>query len=154
MSYEYMTGMGATTLLERMRQIGERRDAEACGGVACSSGWTREVVEQDPDDFLSFANREREMRDRDCTMQCVEGGAFYYCCPPQIRMLSVLPGVMQSLNVTAAPEASVEDQEIPPPPVEEVSSFPWAAVSVVGILGLGAAGFAGYWFWWRKREEA
>jgi len=153
MSYEYMTGMG-TTLLERIRGMSERRDEEACGGASCDPGWTREVVEQDPDDYLSFANREREMRDRDCTMQCVEGGAFYYCCPPAFQTLTIAPGAVQMLAARLTPAAPTTEEQTPPPPVEEAGGFPWATVSILGILGLGAAGFAGYWFWWRKRDEA
>lgn len=182
MSYEYMQGFGALGAAGQQQSgsqqrtgPGRRQTAEhkalaqqACGGERCSDPPRRLMMNASaPDKERRLAHLEGQ----GCTVQCEENNFVFLCCPKEITPFgretrapagpeesspdfsdegitpSTFPGDEAELDSTMMDPALM-----PLEPVEEAGGFPWGT-AIVGLLLLGGAGFAGYWFLLRDKDE-
>lgn len=125
---------------ERMQEIREQIREQACSGIGCPEGTEREAIRPDYSDPTAALAVESEMRERGCTVQCMEDGISWYCCPQAIQQMTLMmPTELQiTPQETEAPPAQVA-------PVEQPAGFPWGVVAVLGILGIGIGGAVWYW---------
>jgi len=167
MSYEYMTGMSglgdltdmlsqlygkdsnsepsgrlfADRTASRRQRILQRTRENACGGIPCSEGSQRVSFRPDYSDPAAVTAHEAELRERGCSVQCVDANVSWYCCPTATQVISTMVLSPESLEV--AEPAPVPEETVAP--LEEPPGFPWGAVAVLGLLGLGIGGAVWYW---------
>jgi hypothetical protein len=171
MAYEYMTGMGAgetisaffgpaflkqatettssngVAAFRRLREGRQERIAaireQACSGVGCPDGTVREGVRPDYSDAVAALALENEMRERGCSLQCMEDGMSWYCCPQAIQQMTLMmPTELEVTPQETAETAAPAEEALP---AEQPGGFPWGAVAVLGVLGLGIGGAVWYW---------
>lgn len=118
----------------------EERIAAACGGETCSEpGMTRDATFRT--NTIRGAAAAERAEHRGCVPRCEEDNWAYLCCPSDDEGIVAEEAVVEAAVVTPA---------LPPP--DQGGGFPWG-VAILGVLLLGGAGFAGYWFLLRDKDE-
>ncbi|MHC4702350.1 MAG: hypothetical protein ACYTFQ_17420 [Planctomycetota bacterium] len=118
----------------------QERIATACGGETCSEpGMTQNAAARTT--TLRGAYSATQLEARGCTLRCEEDGWSYFCCPSDEEI------VVEEDVVT---DVVVPTTELAP--VDQGAGFPWG-VAILGVLVLGGAGFAGYWFLIRDKNS-
>lgn len=177
MSYEYMMGLGALGANGGGQRKGGqrgRRDPQkgkelwqtACGGGGCpDSSLNKKVAIKTS--LQNSAQKIAQATGAGCQLLCEEGDHAFLCCPPEFKLAGGQrrqgggQGPGEQGPGEQLPEEEIlleEDMDLMDPsvmpvlPPEEPSS-PWGAIAVLGILGLGVFGIAGYFLWWRDTDE-
>lgn len=124
----------------------ERIEGACGGGDICSEPLMRKRSAA-RSDTIRGQDRAEYLLGNGCEIACEEDGWTYFCCPSTQEHEDSL------LEEAAAEEAAaIEAAAALLPPPEPPAGFPWGA-AILGLLVLGGAGFAGYWFLIRDKDE-
>lgn len=136
----------------------------ACASTDCSDKKRMRIIGGQIRDADA---RVAHFENQGCSV-CSRDEDIYLCCPEDTEPYS--PGAAsQSPSGPAFPEDEITPSTFPGDeaafdpslvdpsmmtlePIEETGGFPWGGV-IIGLLLLGGAGFAGYWFLLRDKDE-
>ena len=125
----------------------EARQATACGGVGCvETGMTTMLAART--NTIKGQRKQERLLNQGCVFLCEENSFAYFCCPSSEE---IAEEVAEELVEESIDEGLLTTTDVVA--VEQENGSSTALIAILGLLGLGVVGFAGYWFLIRDKDE-